>query len=397
MPPKTVRLRQVFLNGDEAVAMAVKQVDPDVVAAYPITPQTIIVERLSEYVANSEISTEYICTESEHSALSACVGASLAGGRVFTATSSQGLALMHEVLYLASGLRLPIVMAVANRALSAPLNIHNDHSDMMGSRDSGWIQLYAENAKEAYDWTLMAFKLAEDHDVQLPVAVNLDGFTITHSAEDFRILEDGAVKGFLPPRIPAYKLDPKNPTTVGALALPDHYFEVKRQQEEAMRQVPKVLREVTQNYEAVSSSAYGPLDTYLTDDADIALVCLGSVAGTAKHVVRNLRASGKRVGVVKPWLYRPFPSEQFLNAVKNIKALAVIDRAISFGAPFGALCSDVLTTLASSQKRPVFFNVIAGLGGRDITPENVEEIFALGTRLAKGEPVDPVLFMGVRE
>lgn len=394
---KNLALRQMFLNGDEAVAMAVKQVDPDVVAAYPITPQTIIVERLSEYVANGEISTEYICAESEHSALSACVGASIAGGRVFTATSSQGLALMHEVLYLASGLRLPIVMAVANRALSAPLNIHNDHSDMMGSRDSGWIQIYAENAKEAYDWTLTAFRLAEHSNVQLPVAVNLDGFTITHSAEDLQILDDRAVRSFLPPRKPAHKLDPTSPMTVGALTLPDYYFEVKRQQEEAMRKVPKALLSVVQDYEAVSGQAYVALDTYNSGDAEVAIVCMGSVAGTAKHVARNLRSSGHRVGVIKPWLYRPFPSEELRASLKNIKAVAVIDRAISFGAPYGPLCSDVLTTICNAANRPAVFNVIAGLGGRDITPENIRDIFSLADGAAKGKTVDSVIFVGVRE
>jgi pyruvate ferredoxin oxidoreductase alpha subunit len=384
------------MNGDEAVAFAAKQANPDVIAAYPITPQTIIVERLSEYVANGEIPTEYICTESEHSALSACVGASLAGGRVFTATSSQGLALMHEVLYLASGLRLPIVMAVANRALSAPINIHNDHSDMMGSRDSGWVQFWAENAQEAYDWTLMAFKLAEAHGVNLPIAVNLDGFTITHSAEDFRVLEDREATAFLPPRVPSFKLDPKSPITVGALTLPDYYFEIKRQQEEAMRNAANVFPNVTQEYEAISGREYAALDLYQMDDADVALVCLGSVAGTAKHVIRELRASGLRAGLVKPWLYRPFPTDQLLDAVRNMRALAVMDRAVSFGAPYGPLCSDVISALYNNHKTPVV-NVIAGLGGRDITPEQIKDIFRSTERLAKGESTDPVVFVGVRE
>jgi len=389
--------RQVFMNGDEAVAFAAKQANPDVIAAYPITPQTIIVERLSEYVSNGEIQTEYICTESEHSALSACVGASLAGGRVFTATSSQGLALMHEVLYLASGLRLPIVMAVANRALSAPINIHNDHSDMMGSRDSGWVQFWAENAQEAYDWTLMAFKLAEDRGVNLPVAVNLDGFTITHSAEDFRVLEDRDVAGLLPPRVPSVKLDPKAPITVGALTLPDYYFEIKRQQEEAMRNAANVFPNVTRRYEAIGGRKYAALDLYQMDDAEVALVCLGSAAGTAKHVIQELRASGLRAGLVKPWLYRPFPTDQLLDAVKNVRALAIMDRAISFGAPYGALCSDVISALYNNHKRPAVVNVIAGLGGRDITQEQIKDIFRSTERLAKGESMDPVVFVGVRE
>ena len=302
---KTVTQKIVGMNGDEAVAFAAKQAQVDVVAAYPITPQTIIVERFSDYVANGEVDTQFVCVESEHSALSACVGSSLVGSRVFTATSSQGLALMHEVLYLASGLRTPIVMAVANRALSAPINIHNDHSDMMGSRDCGWIQIYAENAQEAYDWTLQAFKVAEDHKVSLPVTVNLDGFTISHAMEGVAVLEDDHVSKFLGTRNPIYKLDAANPMTFGALTLPDYYSEFKRQQVEAMNNAPSVIAAVADEFKQISGREYSAVSTYNVEDAEAAVICLGSVAGTARTVATRLRQQGKRVGVVKIWQYRP--------------------------------------------------------------------------------------------
>ena len=279
----------IGLTGDEAVAHAAKQSKVDIVAAYPITPQTIIVERFSKYVADGEVHTGYVCVESEHSALSACIGASLTGARVFTATSSQGLALMHEMMYIASGLRCPIVMGVANRALSAPINIHGDHSDMMGSRDSGWIQIYVENAQEAYDWTIQAFKIAEDNNVQLPVSVNLDGFIITHCMEGVDVVDDVVVAKFLQTRTPLFKLDPEKPITVGALCFTDYYYEFKRQQVEALTNVRPVLNRVAKEYKGVSSRSYGVLDTYGMDDAEAAVLCLGSTAGTAREVAYKLR------------------------------------------------------------------------------------------------------------
>jgi pyruvate ferredoxin oxidoreductase alpha subunit len=388
----------VGMGGNEAVAYAAKQANVDVVAAYPITPQTIMVERFSEYVANGETDAEFVCVESEHSAMSACVGASLAGARVITSTASQGLALMHEVLYLASGLRCPIVMMVANRALSAPINIHGDHSDMMGSRDCGWIQIFVENPQEAYDWTLQAVKIAEDQEVSLPATVNLDGFTVSHAMEDLNHLSDEQVKGFLPRRNPVYKVDPENPLTVGPLAMPDYYYEVKRQQEEAMRQVPHVLNKVTKEYEKVSLRKYGMIETFQMDDAETAVLCMGSTAGTARTVARQLREKGKKVGVVKLWLYRPFPSEELLSVICNLKALAVMERAISFGAPYGALCSDVASILQDCEKKPKIFNVICGLGGRDISPKDIQLVFDEADQVARtGIVRDRLKFVGVRE
>jgi len=388
----------VGLTGDEAVAYAVKQSKVDIVAAYPITPQTIIVERFSKFVADGEVQTGYVCVESEHSALSACVGASLTGARVFTATSSQGLALMHEMLYVASGLRCPIVMGVANRALSAPINIHGDHSDMMGSRDSGWIQIYAENAQEAYDWTLQAFKLAEDKDVQLPVSVNLDGFIITHCMEGVDTLEDEAVSQFLQTRKPLFTVDPEKPITVGALCFTDYYYEFKRQQVEAMQNVHRVLDRVCREYKGVTGRNYGVLETFGMEDAEAAVICLGSTAGTAREVARKLRAQGKKVGVVKLWFYRPFPNEEVSAALRHVKAVAVFDKAISFGARYGALGSDVVSALHTLKECPRIFNVIFGLGGRDVQPSDIELVFNEALETAKtGAVKEETMFLGVRE
>lgn len=394
---KTVSQRIVGMNGDEAVAFAAKQAQVDVLAAYPITPQTIIVERFSDYVANGEVDTQFICVESEHSALSACVGSSLVGSRVFTATSSQGLALMHEVLYLASGLRTPIVMAVANRALSAPINIHNDHSDMMGSRDCGWIQIYAENAQESYDWTLQAFRITEDHKVSLPVTVNLDGFTISHAMEGVAVLEDDQVSKFLGKRKPMYKLDTDNPMTFGALALPDYYSEFKRQQVEAMNAAPPVITAVADEFKEISGRQYSAVSAFNVEDAEAAVICLGSIAGTARTVATKLRRQGKPVGVVKVWQYRPFPTEEIAKLLSNVKSVGVIDRAISFGAPLGALCSDIASTKVLTGVQTKMFNVVCGLGGRDVRPTDIERVFETALRQARGEPVaDPISFVGVR-
>ena len=388
----------VGLTGDEAVAYAVMQSNVDLVAAYPITPQTIIVERFSKYVADGEVKTGFVCVESEHSAISASVGASLAGARVFTATASQGLALMHEILYCASGLRCPIVMGVANRALSAPLNIHGDHSDMMGSRDSGWIQVYVENAQEAYDWTILAFKIAENSEVQLPMAVNVDGFIITHALEGVDVLADETANQFLKTRKPLFMLDPEKPITVGAMCLPEYYFEFKMQQVEAMKNVQRILNEVCKEYEGVSGRNYGVLEAFGMEDADAAIICLGSTAGTAREVARKLRAEGKKVGVIKLWLYRPFPTKQLNAMLKNIKALAVLDKAISFGAPHGALCLDIVSTLHTLERSPRIFNVIYGLGGRDIQTSDIELVFSQALETAKtGNVKEQTMFLGVRE
>jgi pyruvate ferredoxin oxidoreductase alpha subunit len=289
-------------------------------------------------------------------------------------------------------------MGVANRALSAPINIHGDHSDMMGSRDSGWVQIYVENPQEAYDWTIQAFKIAEDKDVQLPVSVNLDGFIITHCMEGVDILDDKIVERFLQTRKPIFTLDQDKPVTVGALCFTDYYYEFKRQQVDAMRNVPNVLQKVSKEYGGITNRNYGILEAYGMEDAEAAVICLGSTAGTARHVARKLRSQGKKVGVLKLWLYRPFPADEVNAALKNVKALAVFDKAISFGAPYGALCSDVISSLHTVKERPKIFNVIFGLGGRDIQPSDIEHVFNQALETAKtGVVKESTMFLGVRE
>jgi pyruvate ferredoxin oxidoreductase alpha subunit len=373
------------LTGNEAVAYAVKQCDVGLVSAYPITPQTIIVERISDYVANGEIDTEFVCVESEHSALSACIGASLTGLRVFTATASQGLALMHEVLYAASGLRCPIVMAVANRALSAPLNIHCDHSDMMGSRDCGWIQVFAENVQEAYDWTIQSFKIAEHTDVQLPVAVNLDGFTLTHCLEDIEVLEEEDVKKFLPPRKPIYRIDVEKPMTFGAWAMPEYYYKFKLQQQEAMENSIKVIKQVTGEYSKLTGRNYGVIQSYGLEDSKVAVMALGSTCGTLRHVAKKLRESkGLKVGVIKLWLYRPLPEVDLTSAIDNVETLVVLDRTLSPGAIFSPLGSDIASTIVKRNLGIRLLNYTYGLGGDEISIDLAEKLLRLAVKVAEG-------------
>ena len=399
------------LNGDEAVALAVKQSDVDVIAAYPITPQTIIVEKLSEYVANNEIETEYVCTESEHSAMAACLAASATGARVFTATASAGLALMHEMLFVTSGCRAPVVMAVANRALSAPLNIHGDHSDAMAERDSGWIQIYAENAQEVYDSVIQAFRIAEHLDVQLPVMVGLDGFTLSHTLENVQTLADETVKDFVKTRqfpvvlthegktVP-FKLDPDTPLTIGPVALPNYYFEFKRQQEEAMKNAMTVIQQIHDQYAQLTVRAYGDglLEQYKLGDAEIAVICIGSTAGTAKAVIDELRNSGVKAGLLRIRTYRPFPAEAIVKALRKAKAVAVMDRSMSFGGRGGAVFHEVRHALYDSATRPYVVNYIYGLGGRDTSPIQIKKIFDDLQKILQTKHVeDLVHYIGLRE
>lgn len=399
------------LNGDEAVALAVKQSDVDVIAAYPITPQTIIVEKLSEYVANNEIETEYVCTESEHSAMAACLAASATGARVFTATASAGLALMHEMLFVTSGCRAPVVMAVANRALSAPLNIHGDHSDAMAERDSGWIQIYAENAQEVYDSVIQAFRIAEHLDVQLPVMVGLDGFTLSHTLENVQTLADETVKDFVKTRqfpvvlthegktVP-FKLDPDTPLTIGPVALPNYYFEFKRQQEEAMKNAMNVIQQIHDECAQLTGRAYGDglLEQYKLGDAEIAVICVGSTAGTAKAVIDELRNSGVKAGLLRIRTYRPFPAEAIVKALRKAKAVAVMDRSMSFGGRGGAVFHEVRHALYDSATRPYVVNYIYGLGGRDTSPTQIKKIFDDLQKILQTKHVeDLVHYIGLRE
>jgi pyruvate ferredoxin oxidoreductase alpha subunit len=399
------------LSGDEAVAYAVKQCDVDVVAAYPITPQTIIVERFSEYVHNGEVNTEFVCTESEHSALTCCLTAAAVGARTFTATASAGLALMHEILYVTSGCRAPVVMAVVNRALSAPINIHCDHSDSMVERDSGWIQIYAENSQEAYDTIIQAFRIAEHPEILLPTLVGLDGFYLSHTLENVSVLPDEIVQKFIGQRkfplvenhegkpVP-FRLDPENPITIGPLELYDYYFEQKRQQEEAMRRAPKVVKEVHDEYAEISGRRYGDglLEPYMLEDAELATICLGSTAGTVKTVVDQLRANNVKAGLLRIRVFRPFPIEEVINALQNVKVVAVMDRSCSFGGYGGPVFHEIRHALYDSKIHPHVVNYIYGLGGRDLPQHLIKKIYEDLAKILKTEQVEkPIQFIGLRE
>ena len=383
---------KLAVNGDTAIAMAWKQINPDVVAAYPITPQTIIVEAFSDYVHDGQVDTEYVCAESEHSALSICVGSSAAGARVATATASAGLAFMWEMLYIASSMRTPIVMAIANRTLSGPINIHCDHSDAMGARDSGWIQIFGENVQEAYDNTVMAFRIAEHMKVRLPTMTCIDGFIITHALERFEPLEDEEVKKFIG-RYEAVRplLDLKNPTTYGPIAMPDYYFEIKYQLATAMEEAVAVTRKVMEEFGELSGRKYDLVEGYHLDDAEYVIVAMGSTAGTLRFVVDKLRAEGKKVGSLKIRLFRPFPAEDVAKMLKGKKAVAVMDRAMSPGTG-GALYSDILQSVHDLKDAPKVTNYVYGLGGRDVMPGQLTEVFE---DLMKGRG-KRINYMGVR-
>jgi pyruvate ferredoxin oxidoreductase alpha subunit len=370
-----IQVQKLALSGDEAVAYAVKQCDVDLVSAYPITPQTIIVERISEFVASGEFSGEFVPVESEHSALSTCVGASLTGARVFTATASQGLALMHEILYAASGMRTPIVMAVTNRALNSPLSIHADHSDMMGSRDSGWIQIYVENVQEAYDRVIMAFKLAEDENVLLPATVNLDGFFLSHNVQPVEIIDEEAIHKFLGRPKRKYRLDPDEPYSFGAMAYPWNYFEFKYQQVQAMQRAYEIFDRVEEGFEKISGRRYGKVGRYWVDDADYLILIMGSATGTAKYTAKLMRNEGFKVGVLGIKLYRPFPIKEILEAIEGKKGIAVMDRSISYGAPSPPLASDIRSIMYNYGVHVPMISLVYGMGGRDFSAQDVRRIF----------------------
>lgn len=356
------------LTGDAAIAYALKQANLDVLAAYPITPQTIIVEDYQRFAADGEVNAAVIPVESEHSAMSACVGASAVGARVATASASAGLALMWEILYVAASMRMPIVFTVANRALSGPINIHNDHSDGMGMRDSGFIQLYCQSSQEAYDTTLMAFRLAEHHDVLLPVMVGIDGFIVSHNVERVEMLPDDVVEKFVGVRDPVQNLNPSTPLTMGPLALTDYYFEFKEQQDKAIMGVPKVYKEVEAEFEKITGRKYGMFETYKTKDADIIILAMSSMGGTAKVVADVLREKGEKVGVIRLKMFRPFPAEEIAKAVGNAKAIAIFEKAMSFGGATHPLALEVRTALYEMKDRPMIVDFVVGLGGRDVPP-----------------------------
>ena len=390
---------QVALTGNEVMSQAMRQINPDVVAAYPITPQTAIVQTFSQFVNDGDVDTEFVPTESEHSAMSATVGASASGARAMTATAANGLALMWEVLYIASGTRLPIVMPVVNRALSGPINIHCDHSDAMGARDAGWIQLFAENAQEAYDNAIQAVKISENKDVMLPTMVNMDGFIISHAVENLELLADEDVQDFVGDyHAENPLLDSENPVTVGPLDLQDFYFEHKKQQAVAAENVKDVVLEVADEYAELSGREYGLFEEYKLDDAEVAVVALGSTTGTAKAAIDNLREDGVKAGLLKIRLYRPFPAEEIANALSDLEAVAVMDRAETFSTTGGPLFADIRSALYDMKSDVEAVNYIYGLGGRDIKVKEIESVYKeLEEIVETGNVEERVQHIGVRE
>jgi len=375
------------LNGDEAVAYAAKHANVDVCAAYPITPQTIIVEKFSEFVAKGEVHTEFVRVESEHSALSACLGAAAAGARAFTASAANGVELMHEVIFLTASLRMPVVMAVVDRSPSGPINIHCDQTVSLAQRDTGWIMIYCENAQEAYDSTLMAFRIGEHPDVQLPVMTMLDGFVLSHTLENVYLLDEEEAHRFVGTRKPMeievagrkvpLKLDPKTPITIGPLDLFDFYMEHKIQHHEAMERARPVVTAITKEWSQLTGRRYGDgyLQPFKVNDADAVIVCMGSTAGTVRHVVRQLRAEGQKVGLLKVRTFRPFPYDKIAKVLGHVPVVGIFERTHTIGSMGGPLFNEVRSALYDSDERPITLGYYGGLGGRDLRPEYFEAIF----------------------
>ena len=387
------------LSGNEAVATAMKQINPDVVAAFPITPSTEIPQYFSTFVANGSVDTEFVAVESEHSAMSACIGAQSAGARAMTATSANGLSLMWEMIYIASSLRLPIVLNLVNRAVSGPLNIHCDHSDAMGVRDAGWIMLFSENNQEAYDNNLMAHRIAENPNVQLPIMICQDGFITSHSIENIELEEDSDVKKFVGEYHPEhYLLNKKEPIAVGPLDLQAFLFEHKAQQAEAMKAAKQVISDVSKDFEKWTGRHYDLFEKYKLDDAEIAIVCMNSTAGTAKSVIDKLRENGVKAGLLKIRVYRPFPSEEVSKALSHLKAIAVLDRADSLNAIGGALFEDVTSSMYVAKENVPIVNYVYGIGGRDTTEKDIETVYTDLTEIvSSGKVENPYRYLGLRK
>ena len=386
------------LSGNEAVATAMKQINPDVVAAFPITPSTEIPQYFSTFVANGSVDTEFVAVESEHSAMSACIGAEAAGSRAMTATSANGLSLMWEMIYIASSLRLPIVMNLVNRAVSGPLNIHNDHSDAMGVRDAGWIMLFSENNQEAYDNNLMAHKIAENKDVQLPIMICQDGFITSHSIENIELENDEDVKKFVGEYHPEhYLLNKKEPMAIGPLDLQAYLFEHKAQQGEAMKAAKQVILDVSKEFEKWTGRHYDLFEEYKLDDAEIAIVCMNSTAGTTKAVVDKLREHGVKAGLLKIRVYRPFPGEEVAKALSHLKAVAVLDKSDSLNAIGGALFEDVVSSMYVAKQNVPVVNYVYGIGGRDTTEKEINSVYTDLAKIAKdGKVENPYRYLGLR-
>lgn len=391
--------RKDRLSGNEAIAEALRQINPDVMAAFPITPSTEIPQYFSKLVAQGKVDSEFIPVESEHSAMSAVIGSQAAGARSVTATSSAGLALMWEELYLASSNRLPCVLTLVNRALSGPININCDHSDAMGARDAGWIQIFAENNQEAYDNMCMAYRIAEHKDVKLPVMVCQDGFITSHAVENIELNEDEEVKSFVGEYEPEnFLLNKEMPMAVGPYSVTNYYFEAKRAQAEALKNSKKVVLDVAKEYEKVTGRSYGLFEEYKMDDAELAVVIMGSAAGTTKDAVDKLRAEGKKVGLIKIRLFRPFPAEEIAEALKGVKAVALMDRTESYNDTCGPIGADVTTALYRAKSDAFAVNFVYGLGGRDVRVKDMVGIYnELQNIVDDGKLDNPYRYMGIRE
>ena len=391
--------RRDRLSGNEAVAEALRQINPDVFPAFPITPSTEIPQYFASFVANGKVDTEFIPVESEHSSMSAAIGASAAGARALTATSSCGLAFMWEELYIAASNRLPLALALVNRALSGPININCDHSDSMGARDSGWIQIYAENNQEAYDNMVQAFRISEHKDVKLPIMICQDGFITSHAVENIELLEDEEVRSFVGEYEPEnYLLNPDCPMAVGPYSVTDYYMEAKRNQAEGMRHVEQVVLDIAKEFAELSGREYGLFEAYRLEDAERAVVMIGSAAGTTKDAIDRLREKGEKVGLLKIRLYRPFPADAIAEALKNVKAVAVMDRAEGYSNHGGPLGADVMAALFRARSAALAANIIYGLGGRDVRVEDMEQVFEdLQTMIDQNDAGETYRYMGLRE
>ena len=391
--------RRDRLSGNEAVAEALRQINPDVFPAFPITPSTEIPQYFASFVANGKVDTEFIPVESEHSSMSAAIGASAAGARALTATSSCGLAFMWEELYIAASNRLPLALALVNRALSGPININCDHSDSMGARDSGWIQIYAENNQEAYDNMVQAFRISEHKDVKLPIMICQDGFITSHAVENIELLEDEEVRSFVGEYEPEnYLLNPDCPMAVGPYSVTDYYMEAKRNQAEGMRHVEQVVLDTAKEFAELSGREYGLFEAYQLEDAERAVVMIGSAAGTTKDAIDRLREKGEKVGLLKIRLYRPFPADAIAEALKNVKAVAVMDRAEGYSNHGGPLGADVMAALFRARSTALATNIIYGLGGRDVRVEDMEQVFEdLQTMIDQNDAGETYRYMGLRE
>ena len=389
--------KRVGIEVSLGVSEAVKLANVDCIAAYPITPQTHIVEHLSEIVADGELDAEFIPVESEHSAMSVCCGCSATGARTYTATSSQGLALMSEIVYIVPSLRLPIVMTVADRSLSGPISIWNDHTDAMSVRDSGWIQFFVENGQEAFDAHLQAFKIAEDKRVLLPVMVHMDGFILTHMIEPIEFLDKAEVNKFLSSDYePAIQLNPDKPVSMGPVGIPEIYTEAKKANDEILHNSKEIILNVWKEFGDIFGRYFNPVETYKTDDAEIVLLTMGSYSETATVAIDELRKEGEKAGLIKLRLWRPFPFEEFLNAVENIKGIGVVDRAVTYGTSGGPVCMEIRNALYNMDKKPVVTDFIAGLAGRDVKINDFKYMYHKTKEAVKKGKSLPYQFIGVR-